>query len=164
MEHLTPEQRCEIIKIYYQNQSSVKATWRGLRARYGPHQRPSEQAIRNVVKKFENEFTLLNNPRTNRVRNVRNADNVEAVRQSVQNNPNLSVRRRSQQLDLTYGSTWRILRKDLGLHPYKIQLVQELKPNDHRCRRNFAAWAIEHLTEDPFFHLTVMFSDEAHFF
>lgn len=32
MEHLTPEQRCEIIKIYYQNQSSVKATWRGLRA------------------------------------------------------------------------------------------------------------------------------------
>lgn len=163
MEHLTPQERCEIIKIYHQNQCSVKATWRGLRARFGPHHRPSEQTIRNVVKKFEREFTLLDNPRTNRVRNVRNAENVEAVRQSVRDNPKLSVRRRAQQLDLTYGSTWRIVRKDLGLHPYKIQLVQELKQHDHRFRRGFAAWALEQLTEDPFFHRTVMFSDEAHF-
>ncbi|MBZ5797318.1 hypothetical protein K8353_45605, partial [Burkholderia contaminans] len=97
------------------------------------------------------------------VRNVRNAASVEAVRQNVRNNPNLSVRRRSRQLGLTYGSTWGILRKDLCLYPYKIQLVQELKPNDHRCRRDFAAWALEHLTEDPFFHLTVIFRDHAHF-
>jgi len=38
--------------------------------------------------------------------------------------------RRSQELGLSATSTWRILRRDLGLHPYKIQLTQELKIND----------------------------------
>lgn len=97
------------------------------------------------------KFTLLNNPRKHRVRNVKNADNVEAVK------------RRTQQLDLTGGLTWRILWKDLGLHPYKIQQVQEFKLVDHRLRRGFGAWILEQLAVDPFFHRFVMFNDEAHF-
>ncbi|KAJ8937041.1 hypothetical protein NQ318_021111 [Aromia moschata] len=40
-------------------------------------------------------------------------------------------------------STWRISRRDLGLRPYKLQLTQELKVNDHRQRRLFADWASE---------------------
>lgn len=39
---------------------------------------------------------------------------------------------------------------DLGLYPYKIQLVQELKPYDYRYCPDYAAWVIQ-LTEDPFF-------------
>ncbi|KAF2896439.1 hypothetical protein ILUMI_09732 [Ignelater luminosus] len=93
-------ERCDIIKLYYQ-QRSIKKTWRKLRARYGPHYRPREQTIRNAVTRFESEFTLLDSPRTNR---VRNAENVEAVRQRVQDNSKFSARRRSQQLNLTSGS------------------------------------------------------------
>lgn len=37
------------------------------------------------------------------MRNVRNAYNVEALRQSVRDNPQLSVRRCTQQLNLTFG-------------------------------------------------------------
>ncbi|KYN09543.1 hypothetical protein ALC57_18330 [Trachymyrmex cornetzi] len=37
--------------------------------------------------------------------------------------------------------------RDLGLHPYKIQLTQELKVNDHRQRRVFADWALEQLEQ-----------------
>lgn len=73
-------------------------TWRAF---YGAHHRPSEQTIRNVVKTFEHEFTLLNNLRRNR---VGNADNVEAVEESVCYNPNLSMGRYTQQLNLAYGS------------------------------------------------------------
>lgn len=63
-----------------------------LRSRYGSHDQLTEQAIYNVVSKFQNKFTtLLDNPRTNRLRNVRNADNVEAARQRVRDNRNLSV-------------------------------------------------------------------------
>lgn len=35
------------------------------------------------------------------------------MKQNVRNNPKLSLRGRSQRLDLTYGSARRILRKDL---------------------------------------------------
>ena len=37
----------------------------------------------------------------------------------------------------------RILYKDLGITPYKVQLVQELKPTDHPMRFRFAKWACD---------------------
>lgn len=45
--------------------------------------------------------------------------------------------RRSQQLGLSVSTTLHILRKGLGLHPYKIVLAQEFNPLDHRKRREF---------------------------
>lgn len=56
-----------------------------------------------------------------------------------------------------------ILKKDLGLKAYKIQLVQELKPPDLRLRREFGGWALEQLDTDPLFYRKILFSDEAHF-
>ncbi|KAJ8940744.1 hypothetical protein NQ318_005495 [Aromia moschata] len=58
---------------------------------------------------------------------VQSAENIAAVRESVQENPKQSILRRSQELGFSKTTTWRILRRGLGLHPYKIQLTQELK-------------------------------------
>jgi len=82
---------------------------------------------------------------------------------SVQENPRRSISRRSQELGLSATSTWRILRRNLGLHPYKIQLTQEFKINDHRQRRVFADWVLEQLKVNPNFAKQIIFSDEAHF-
>ena len=60
------------------------------------------------------------------------------MRENVRENPRRSISDRSQELGLSATSTWQILRWDLGLHPYKIQLIQEFKVNDHRQRRVFA--------------------------
>ena len=58
----------------------------------------------------------------------------------------------------------RILHKDLGMTPHKVQLVQELKPIDHPMRFGFAEWACDRLTEDvDFGKKKIIFSDEAHF-
>lgn len=54
-----------------------------------------------------------------------------------------TIPRSAQELGISPTSTWRILRHDLGLHPYKMQLTQELKPNDYRHLRAFADWAID---------------------
>lgn len=75
----------------------------------------------------------------------------------------MSIFKRSQQLSLSQTTTWRILRKDLGLHPYKIVLTQELKPLDHQKRREFANLVLEHLEIEPNFFKNIIFSDEAHF-
>ena len=49
------------------------------------------------------------------------------MHESVRENPRRSISHRSQELGLSATSTWRILRRDLNLHPYKIQLTQQLK-------------------------------------
>ena len=53
--------------------------------------------------------------------------------------------------------------KDLCLHAYKIQLIQQLKPNDHEQRREFVKWIINHQKMDAGFSSKIILNDEAHF-
>ena len=69
----------------------------------------------------------------------------------IEEDPNQSIRRRSQQLGLCPSTLWKILPKDLGLKVFKIQLVQELKPNE-RMRRQFGEWAEAQIDIDIEFH------------
>lgn len=163
MNRLTPEQRYQIVEIYFQNNSSVRNVYRALRPFYGIHNRPTERTIRETINRFRTNFTLLDHHPSTRVRPARNADNIAAVAESIRENRDQSIRRRSQALGLSYGSLWRILKRDLGLKAYKIQLVQELKPFDLRLRFDFGLWALEQLQIDPFFYRKIIFSDEAHF-
>lgn len=163
MERLTNEQRLQIIEFYYQNSCCVKSVFRALRPYYGRHNRPTEAGIRRVVEKFRTNFTLLDIKPPTRMRRVRTEENIASVSASVNDDPNLSIRRRSQQVGLCFSTTWKILRKDLGLKAYKIQLAQELKPGDLPQRRIFGEWALEMLAENPLFYRQIIFSDEANF-
>lgn len=163
MEQYTLEQRLQVIQIYYQNSRSITATLRALRPFYRRHNLPAESTIRRLVQKFESTFSLHNVPVPVRRRNARSEENIAAAEASVQEDPNQSLTRRSQHLSISVTSLWRILRKDLGLHPYKIKLTHELKPLDHLKRRRFVNWAEEQLENDPDFHRKIIFSDEAHF-
>lgn len=57
------------------------------------------------------------------------------------------------------------MRKDVRFHAYKVQLNQELKPNDHNLRRLFVNWYSEMHAQDGLFLKTLVlnFSDESHF-
>ena len=74
--------------------------------------------------------------------------------ESVCEAPSTSIHRRSQQLNISEISLRQILHKDLGMAPYKVQLIQELKPFDHPMRFHFAKWAYDRLTEDADFGKT----------
>lgn len=163
MQRLTPEQRLQIVQLYYENSRSVKNVFRAIRPIYGPHNRPTERTIRHTINKLETQYSLLTDTRPNRPHPARSIENIAAVADSVAEDRNESIRHRSQQLGLSYGTTWAILRKDLGLKAYKIQLVQELKPADLPLRHRFSQWALEKLDEDPLFSTKILFSDEAHF-
>lgn len=56
--------------------------------------------------------------------------------------PSKSIRRRSQQLGIGKSSSQQILKNDLHLHAYKMQLTQELKLADHTKRRKFVNWVL----------------------
>lgn len=98
--------------------------------------------IRRLVSKFESTGSINNQPTPIPHRNARPIENIAAVPDSVRENPKQSISRRSQELGLFVTSTRRILRRDLGLHPYKIQLTQELEVNDHTQRYVFTNWAM----------------------
>ena len=85
------------------------------------------------------------------MRRVRTEENIAVISASVTDDSEISFRRRLQQLGLFYSTTWKILRKDLGVKPFKIQLVQELKPHDLPQRLTFGEWALAKLEEDPLF-------------
>lgn len=163
MERYTQEQRVHIIKIYYMNGCSIKTTHRRLRDFFGARNRPSELAIRNLIRKFEATGSVRNRPLSGRPKSVRTNENIARVRESVENEPRMSIPRRSQILGIARTSVWRILHRDLNFYAYKIQLTQELKERDHLQRRNFVNWVLEHRAVDNHFARKIIFSDEAHF-
>ena len=58
----TNKQRLEIIKNYYRNSEPVVATLGALTPIFGRNNRPTRQAVRAIVDKFETKFTLLDVP------------------------------------------------------------------------------------------------------
>lgn len=76
------------------------------------------------------------------------AENILVVQDSVMVSPSKSIRRRSQQLHISPTALYPILKKDLSLHPYKIQLTQELKPLNHWKSLRFAQWVLKRQAGD----------------
>ena len=108
MERLTPQQRLQIVQLYYENGRSVKSVYRALKPIYGVHNRPTERTIRHTIGKLENNLILLDDTRPIRPRTARTVENIAAVNESFAKDPGESIRRRSQQLGLSYGTTWAI--------------------------------------------------------
>ncbi|CAK1596386.1 unnamed protein product [Parnassius mnemosyne] len=100
MNSILLENRIKIIKIHYENGGSVKVTFRKIPDIFGQHNRTSETAIKNLVAKFESTGSVQNAPTPTRVRPGRSTENIAAVSHSVEEDPTLSIPRRSQQLGI----------------------------------------------------------------
>lgn len=122
-----------------------------------------QQEIGQVVRKFEQTGSVVDIVTPVHHRNVRSTENIAAVAASVEEDPNVSIPRRAQQLGLSNTSLWRILHLDLHLHPYKVQLVQKLERGDHGMRRAYVDWVNEQQQQNAEFLHHIFFSDKAHF-
>ena len=92
---------------------------------------------------------------------VTTLENVEAMRNAVEQSPCRSAVRRAQALRLSDTTVRRILHQDLNFHPYKLMLVQELNQQDFGRRTTFAETTLQMFEEDA--ELVILTSDEAHF-
>lgn len=163
MSNFTVQQRIKVIETYYENSRSVKTTFRKLRSEFGQYDRPTEKGILQIVQKFQTTGTVCDLRHVPHSRPVRSTENIEAVRESVAENPSTSTRRRSQQVNISDRSLRRILHDDLDMHAYKVQVTQELLPDDHAKRREFADWMLGQFSDDNRFYEKIIFSDESHF-
>lgn len=162
MERFSGADRALCVREFYKNGNSATVARRkfcSIRHIRHLNDAPSTRLIAKWVEKFEETGSTLEKPKSGRPRTSRTAENVDSVTQSIRDDPNLSIRKRAVALNVHRSSLCRILHKDLKLHPYKIQLVQELKPQDAGQRLDFVNQMIERF---PTF-TNILFSDEAHF-
>lgn len=75
----------------------------------------------------------------------------------------MSKRELARDLGISDESARLILKKDLGLHPYKVQTVQELLPADYDKRSQFARIMMGRRMDDRNLERNLVFFDEAHF-
>ena len=131
---------------------------------------PAKSTIVKWVLKFKtkgtvwnvNSKTHFNQTHSGRLKTARIPDNIERVRDSVNQNPGTSIRRRSQELGLARESLRLILEDDLKLHPYRIQIKHSMTDSDKEKRVLMCEWFRDMLQEDPDFLNDFWFTDEAH--
>uniref|UniRef100_A0A6P7GIP0 Uncharacterized protein LOC114343176 n=1 Tax=Diabrotica virgifera virgifera TaxID=50390 RepID=A0A6P7GIP0_DIAVI len=158
------EQRAFMLESFFKSNDSTMA-----RRRFCEHfnirhlaDAPSASLVNNWIKRFRATGSVINHKPAGRPRTMRTPDNIDRVRRAVNRHPRRSVRKHSQSLRLARTSVQRILRNDLKFHPYKIQLCQFLKPDDHLKRKIFAETMINNFCNEGGME-NIIFSDEAHF-
>ena len=146
----TLEQRWEILRHYFENH--VLCCRMYAKIAYGFwKKRSTVSSFVIFVKKVRESGILTDKSKREKPKQVHTPENITAVTESVCESPSTSIHCRSQQLNNSETSLRRILHKDLGMTPYKVQLVQKLKPIDHSMGFRFAKWAFDRLTEDANF-------------
>lgn len=102
-------------------------------------------------------------PRSGRPLTARNDGNRKELERSLEENPPVSTRRRSQQMGMSRSSLQRMLH-EMDMFPYKIQLAQELQLQDNKKRLENAMRLQDLVNGDPGFLQNSIMSDESHFY
>ena len=111
------------MRHYFENYGNVAECVRKLRTDFGRRKAPSASYVRYLVKKVKETGILIDKPKREKPKTVHTPMNIAAVAENVCETPSTSFHRRSQELKISETSLRRILHKDLGMTPYKVQLV-----------------------------------------
>ena len=134
----TGEHRAFIVETFIKTNESVTATQRAFRLHFklGRHDPvPACYTILLWVTSFRATGSALKGKSTGQLRTAKTPENVAVVRASVQQSPRHSTFKRALALRLSERSLRRILHNDLGMHPYKMVMAQELSERDtETCR------------------------------
>lgn len=162
MERFTGPQRAFCVRAFYKNNDSYVLVRRLYRNHFNIARMrdvPSENLIKYCIRKFENSGNTMTSKPLGRPRSARSNENIERVRQFVNEDPRQSLRLRAASLILHKSTVHRIIRKDMHFHPYKIVITQELKPQDPANRSEFCRI----MREDFNGCNNIWFSDESNF-
>ena len=99
---------------------------RKLLTNYARSQTASAPYVRYLVKKVKETSIIIDKPEREKPKPIHTPENIADMEESVRVAPSTSIHRRSQKLNISDISLRRILYKDLGMTPCKVQLVQEL--------------------------------------
>lgn len=151
----------------FANLQSITAVQRAFRAEFGDRGRgdaPSRLTIRRWIRKWQDQGSVRNKKGMGRRRSVRNAENIERVRNAFEHSPKRSAKRHSLTLNISERSLRRILHLDLKFHPYKMQIVQELNARQKENRLQCCQNILNAIQINPHLPNQLLMSDEANFY
>lgn len=165
MERLTERERITILMMrgWGQVERSLRAVKNAFNETFRVNRTPiALSTVRNTVTKFNNFGTVRNLPKSGRPRSATNEENSLNVLLSFTENPHDSIRRVSQEHNISKSSVHNIL-KTAKFHPFKVHLVHKLNEDDFDRRVEFCEDMMARIVENPNFPSNIAFSDEATF-
>jgi hypothetical protein len=123
-----------MVQFYFASNYSVITAQRRFHARFGGRACPSRKSILRYAESHRNRGSAIDAKRTGRRRAVHNEETVERVRAAITHSPKKSARRLSHEIGANTETVRNILRKELNLLPYKLQVPHKLKPADFQSR------------------------------
>ena len=132
----TPQQRAFIVAEFYRNNNNVYRVIQRFREVYPNARCPSRGTVYNNVRKYAITGTSLNlnKGRSGRNRTARSAENIEAVRNAIEEArgeaPEIRISCRRNGLGLSSATFNRITRLDSHFHPYQMIKRHQLLPDD----------------------------------
>ena len=126
-------ERIEIVKLMIKLESASLVRRELTRRKW--NQVPSEKTCRSLLTKFETTGSIADMPRSGRPRDAASDSNVEYAQAIINNDGNFhSCSEVAYELNISRGSAHKILRHELGLKPFKLQLHQKLSEEDMAAR------------------------------
>ena len=123
---------------------------------------PSRKVISTWYSRFS-ETRRIDQGNEHRGRTSVEPQIVEAIGNIHKENPSTSIRQVAQQVPVCKTSVHKVVRKNLKLYPYKIQMLQSLEHPDYEKRESFARTVLDLINTDATFLQRVCFTDEATF-
>jgi len=142
---------------------SITETQRGFCLEWNKQEAPSPNAIHQWVRQWHEEGSVMCKKPPGWPSSVCTPDNIARVLASISRSPRRSAHKHAQALRMSDRSVQRILRSDLSLHPYKLQVVNALSNRDREMHLQFCHQFVEILIENPDLPNKLLMSDEAHF-
>jgi hypothetical protein len=130
----TDKEKAKLVGTFIEEGRNYKSFTTRIRrdAKNGRASVPDNKSIKKWTKQFEMKGSIQDLRGKNQPKRVRTEANIERVRKHFEKHPHDSVRRNG--LQLKKSTVHRILKEDLQWHPYKIQMLQKLRNQDHASR------------------------------
>ena len=153
------QEKAQILQEFHRNRS-ITATRRWVRL-FLSKEPPSRNDILRWERSFMERGNLAHRGGNGRPRISR--ERINEVRVMFRDNPRLSIRAAAESLDMPRSTVQHILRKCLGLFPYKIQKLHLMREHDKVARLEFAHYCQNHQNGYSEFLARIVFTDECIF-
>lgn len=132
--------------------------------RYPNRMHPDRKTFECLDRRIRNNNCLMPKPKVDAGRNrrVRTIEMEERIIGIVDQNPTISTRVISRELNIGHMTVHKVLKNEL-LYPFHRTQVQELNVKDHRARENFCRWLLRKNEAEENFLANIMWTDESLF-
>ncbi|KAK3929171.1 Histone-lysine N-methyltransferase SETMAR [Frankliniella fusca] len=108
---------------------------------------PRHQRFPELRDRLKNTGTFAPVRRNEVVRSARAPEAIPLVQQVLNADPHTSTRKTGKMLNMSHVSVHRIIKHDLGMHPFKRHAVQQLLPGDPPRRLQMCQWLLDKVDE-----------------